>query len=295
MLISGRSDDPQYQIRVTAFRETLAKLSWVEGRNLRAELRYGTGNTEQMRDGAAALVELAPDVILVTSTPAAKAVRQLSVTTPIVFLGTNDPVATGLVGNLTRPESNTTGFPLFEPSIAGKWLELLTAAAPRVRNVAQLSDPANTPETYFRAIEAAAQALALQVRRIEVRNATDIVRAIDQFVAVPDGGLLLPPDSTTTSHRETIFGLAARHRLPAIYYSSIFSREGGLMSYGPNGIDLWRRAAGYVDRILHGAKVSELPVQFPDKFELIINLKVARVLGLEIPATLLARADEVVE
>jgi putative ABC transport system substrate-binding protein len=170
MLIAAADNDPQYQSRVAAFRETLAKLGWVEGRNLRTDLRYGTGDTQRMRDGAAALVELAPEVILVSSTPAAKAVRQLSETVPIVFTTITDPVATGLVGNLARPEFNATGFPLFEPSIAGKWLELLKEIAPHVRRMAQLSDPAIATEPYFTAVEAAARALAVQVLRVEVRN-----------------------------------------------------------------------------------------------------------------------------
>jgi putative ABC transport system substrate-binding protein len=295
MLIAGSADDPTFKLRLAATREALARLGWVEGRNLRTEVHYGTGDTERTRDGATALVGLAPDVILVSSTPAAKAVRQLSATVPIVFVTVNDPVSTGLVGNLTRPENNATGFPLFEPSIAGKWLELLKEAAPRIRRIAQLSDPANTPETYFTAVEAAARALAIQVFRAEVRNVLDIVRAIDAFAAEPDGALLFPPDNTILSHRETIFQLTTQHRLPAIYWSPLVVREGGLMSYGPNPFDFYRSAAIYVDRILRGAKVSELPVVFPTKFELVINLRSAKTIGLTMPPTLLARADEVIE
>src|SRR5262245_165523 len=227
MLIAASGDDPAYKLRLAAIRETLARLGWVEGRNLRTEVHYGTGDTERTRDGATALVGLAPDVIVVSSTAAAKAVRQLSVTVPIVFVTVNDPVSTGLVGNLTRPENNSTGFPLFEPSIAGKWLELLKEAAPRIRRVAQLSDPANTPETYFTAVEAAARALAIQVFRAEVRNVLDIVRAIDAFAVESDGALLFPPDNTIASHRETVFQLTTQHRLPAIYWTPTpFVREG---------------------------------------------------------------------
>jgi putative tryptophan/tyrosine transport system substrate-binding protein len=295
MLMGASADDRMFKLRLTSFHETLVRLGWVEGRNLRTEVHYGTGDTERTRDGATALVALAPDVILVNSTPAAKAVRQLSMTVPIVFIAVNDPVSTGLVGNLTRPENNATGFPLFEPSIAGKWLELLKEAAPRIRRIAQLSDPANTPETYFTAIEAAARALAIQVFRAEVRNVLDIVRAIDTFAVEPDGALLFPPDGTTASHRETIFQLAIQHSLPSIYWSSSYVREGGLMSYGPNPVDFFRSAAIYVDRILRGAKVSELPVVFPTKFELVINLRAAKTIGLAVPPTLLARADEVIE
>jgi putative ABC transport system substrate-binding protein len=295
MLIAASDNDPQWQVRVAAFRETLAKLGWVEGRNLRTELRYGTGDTERMRDGAMALVGLAPDAILVTSTPASKALRQLSETVPIVFAGINDPVATGLVTNLAHPENNATGFALYEPSIAGKWLELLKEAAPRIRRIAQLSDPANAPETYFTAVEAAARALAVQVLRVEVRNVIDIVRAIDAFAAEPDGGLLFLPDNTTVSHRETIFALTVQHRLPAIYPVSYFARDGGLMSYGPNFIELYRGAAIYVDRLLRGARVSELPVQLSNKFELVINVKTAKAIGLTIPEAFLLRADELIE
>ena len=295
MLLSAPDNDPAFQIRVTAFRETLAKLGWVEGRNLRTELRWGAGDTQQMRDGAVALVGLTPDVMLVNTTPAARAVRQLSNTTPIIFILGNDPVATGLVGNLTHPENNVTGFPLFEPSIAGKWLELLKEAAPHLRRIAQLSDPASVPETYFTVVEATASALALQMLRVEVRNVLDIVRAIDAFAAKPDGGLLFPPDSTILSHRETIFALAVQHRLPAIFWSSFFARGGGLMSYGANAVERYREAAIYVDRLLRGAKVSELPVQFPTKFELVINLKTAKAIGLTIPEALLLRADELIE
>jgi putative ABC transport system substrate-binding protein len=184
---------------------------------------------------------------------------------------------------------------LFEPSIAGKWLELLKEAAPRVRRVAQLGDPANTPETYFTALNAAARAFAVQVFRTEVRNVLDIVRAIDAFAAEPDGALLFAPDNTIVSHRETIFQLAAQHRLPAIFPATYYAREGGLMSYGPNPLELYRGAATYVDRVLRGAKVSELPVQFPTKFELVINLKTAKALGLAVPPSILLRADEIIE
>jgi putative ABC transport system substrate-binding protein len=190
MLIGSPDNDPVIQLRVAAFRETLGKLGRVEGRNLRSELRYGTGDTERMHDGAAALLGLTPDVMLVTSTPAARAVRQLSKAIPIVFTTINDPVATGLVGNLAHPENNATGFAFFEPSIVGKWLELLKETAPRLRRIAQLSDPGNAPETYFTAVETAARALALQVLRFEVHNVLDIVRAIDAFAAEPDGGLV---------------------------------------------------------------------------------------------------------
>jgi putative ABC transport system substrate-binding protein len=295
MLITGPDNDAQFLIRVAAFRDELAKLGWIEGRNLRTELRFGTGDTDRLRNGAADLVSFAPEVVHVTSTPAAKAVRQLSQTLPIVFASMNDPIVTGLVGNLARPENNATGFPLFEPSIAGKWLELLKEAAPRVRRIAHVFEPTSAPETYSTAIDAAARALSVRVIRILIRNIIDIVRGIDAFATEPDGGLLFPPDNTILSHRETIFGLAVQHRLPAIYNNNLYTRDGGLMSYGPDQIELYRVAATYVDRILRGARVSELPVQFPTKFQLSINLRTAKAIGLAIPETLLLRADELIE
>ena len=226
MLIASSGNDPGIEMRLEAFRQTLANLGWVEGRNLRTEVRYGTGDTERMRDGAMVLVASAPDVIVVTSTPAAKAMRQLNPTVPIIFTTVNDPVATGLVRNLARPENNITGFPLVEPSIAGKWLELLKEAAPRVRRVAHLGDPANTPETYFTALNDAARAFAVQVFRAEVRNVLDIVRAIDTFATEPNGALLFTPDNTIGSHRETVFQLAMQHHLPTIFPQTYYAREG---------------------------------------------------------------------
>jgi ABC-type uncharacterized transport system substrate-binding protein len=296
MLIAAADNDTLALALVAAFREALTRLGWVQGRNLRLELRFGAGNAERMRVGAAELVALAPDAIVVGgSTPAAKELRERSQTVPIVFVGVNDPVATGLVGNLARPDGNATGFPLFEPSIAGKWLELLKEAAPHVRRVAQLSDPANAPEVYVAAIEAAAGLLGVRVTRFPVRNVVDIVRTIDAFAAEPAGALLLPPDDTTLVHRETIFGLAVQHRLPAFFCAKYYAHEGALMSYGPDPRDLPRRAASYVDRLLRGAKVSELPVQFPTKYELVVNLKTAKAIGLTIPEAFLLRADEVIE
>jgi putative ABC transport system substrate-binding protein len=293
-LLLASGNDPQLEIRLAAFREILTNLGWVEGQNLRIDLRYGTGSTERMQS-AKALIGLAPDVLVVSSTPAAKAVRQLNEDVPIVFITVNDPVATGLVRNLTHPEYKATGFPNFEPSIAGKWVELLKEVAPRIRRIAQISDPASAAEVYFTTIEDAARALAVQVLRAKVRNVLDTVRAIDAFAAVPDGALLFPPDATTNSHREIVFQLAVEHRLPAIYPATHYAREGGLMSYGLDYPQLFRGAAIYVDRILRGAKVSELPVQFPTKFELAINLRTAKAIGLTMPPTLLARADEVIE
>jgi putative tryptophan/tyrosine transport system substrate-binding protein len=291
--MAGVDNDPLLLARAAAVREMLTRFGWVEGRNLRTELRFGTSDTDRMRAGAAELVSFAPDVILTTGTAATKALQQQSQSVPIVFATVSDPVATGLVKNLARPEGNVTGFALYEPSIAGKWLELLKEAAPRVERVAYMYDPANTPETYFGAIEAVAR--GLEVRATPVRNVEDIVRAIDGFAAAPNGALLLPNDNTTLAHRELILRLAIQHRLPTIFSSMSYGKEGALLAYGTDVLDQYRGAATYVDRILRGAKVSELPVQFPTKFGLVVNLKVAKAIGLTIPAEFLLRADEVIE
>jgi putative ABC transport system substrate-binding protein len=295
MLVAGAENDTVYQVRVAAFREALAKLGWIEGRNLRTELRFGTGDTDQMRAHAAELTRLGPDVIVVTSTPATRALRQQGRTIPLVFTGVNDPVATGVVGNLAQPDGNATGFALYEPSIGGKWLELLKEAAPNVVRIAHIFDPANSPETYFGSIESAARALAVQALKMPVGHIIEIVRTIDAFAADPNGALLLTPDNTIGANRETIIRLAVQHRLPTIFAFGVFARDGGLMAYGLDLVDVYRRAAGYVDRILRGAKVNDLPVQFPTKFELVVNLKTAKAIGLTIPEAFLLRADEVIE
>jgi putative tryptophan/tyrosine transport system substrate-binding protein len=295
MLIAGADNDPLMLARVVAVREVLSSFGWVEGRNLRIELRFGTGDTDRMRSGAADLISFSLDVILTTSTPATKAIQQQSQGVPIVFATVNDPVASGLVKNLARPEGNVTGFALYEPSIAGKWLELLKEAAPHVETVAFLYDPANAPEAYLSAFEAVARRLEVQAVKSPVRNVEDIVRTIDGLAAAPNGALLLPNDNTTLGHRELILRLAIQHRLPAIFPAIYHGNEGALLAYGIDTLDQYRGAATYIDRILRGAKVSELPVQFPTKFELVVNLKAAKAIGLTIPAEFLLRADEVIE
>jgi ABC-type uncharacterized transport system substrate-binding protein len=295
MLIAAADNDPQFQARVATFRETLAKLGWIEGRNLRIDLRFGTGDTERMRMGAVELVNIAPDVIVANSTPAIRALRQHSETIPLVFTTINDPVTTGVVGNLARPEGNATGFAIIEPSIGGKWLQLLKEAAPHVERIAHVFDPANAPEIYFASIEAAAHSLAVEAIKLPIRDILDVVRSIDPFAAKPNGGMLLTPDNTTLTHRETIGRLVVQHRLPTIYWGSYLAREGGLMAYSADLLDQYRGAASYVDRLLRGAKVSELPVQFPTKFELVVNLKTAKAIGLTIPEAFLLRADELIE
>jgi len=295
MVAGGVENDSQIQKRLAAFHDTLGRLGWQEGGNLRTEIRYGTGQSERMRAGIAELVAKSPDVIVVGNTPAAKTARQLNPTIPIVFTAINDPVASGLVGNLAHPENNTTGFANFEASIGGKWVELLKEAAPRVTRIAEIFDPANVPDAYHRWIDNAASKLGMRVTRVPVRDAIDIVRAIDEFASEQDGGLLLLADATIALHREAIFRLALQHRLPAIYGARYSANEGGMIGYGIEYTELYRGAANYVDRILRGEMVSELPVQFPAKFELAVNLKTARAIGLTIPESFLLRADEVIE
>jgi len=295
VLIGGAENDPAYQARVAAFQEGLAKLGWIEGQNLRIDLRFGAADLDRIRAYAAELTRLAPEVVVTTSTPATRAVREQGSTSPIVFAAINDPVGSGVVANVARPDGNATGFANFESSMGGKWLELLKEAAPHVVRVALIFDPAYVPETYFASAEAAARALAVQAIKTPIRNSFEIVSAIDAFAAEPNGGLLVFPDLTAITHRATIFQVVAQHRLPAIYALKYFAADGGLISYDSDILDRYRGAASYVDRILRGAKVNELPVQFPTKFQLVINLKAAKAIGLAIPEAFLLRADELIE
>jgi putative tryptophan/tyrosine transport system substrate-binding protein len=258
VLLSGAENDSEYQTRMGAFRAELAKLGWIEGQNLRLEVRFGAADQTRIRTYAAELMRLAPDVVITTSAAATRAVREQSPTVPIVAATFNDPIASGLVDNIARPTGNITGFAFFEPSMGSKWLELLKEAAPRIGKVALLFDPANGPDAYFASIEAAARTLAVNAIRTPIRNSIEIVRAIDAFAAEQNGGLLVFPDFTPNTYRETIFQAATRHRLPAIYPAKYFAAEGGLLSYGADLTDQYRRTAGYVDRLLRGAKVSEL-------------------------------------
>jgi putative ABC transport system substrate-binding protein len=297
-LIGGAENDLGSRASRAALQEALAKLGWIEGRNLRIDLRFGAGDPAQIRAYAAELVGLAPDVMVTGTGAATEAVRQQTQTIPIVFTAGPDPVATGLLRSIARPEGNITGFSTLEPSIAGKWLELLKEAAPRVTRVAIVFNPELAPSApiYISLIEAAAPTFGVQAIKMPVRNAVDTVRAIDAFAAEPNGGLLVLPPTPTTAIRETIFQLAAQHRLPAIYNTNRSDADaGGLLAYSPDRVDQNRRAASYVDRLLRGAKVSELPVQFPTKFELIVNLKTAKAIGLTIPEAFLLRADELIE
>jgi putative ABC transport system substrate-binding protein len=281
---------------LAAFAQGLAPLGWSEGRNVRIDTRQGGGEASRTRAYAAELVRLSPDVILAHGTETSRIVQQETGTIPIVFTTVTDPVGSGLVANLARPGGNITGFTNFEFSMAGKWLELLKEAAPTVRNVAVLFNPDNAAMPgQLHAIAIAAPSLGLQMTEAKVRNRDEIERALDGLAGVPNTGLLVLPEFLTTVHRDLIVALATRHRLPSAYAHRYFTASGGLISYGVDNNAVYRRAASYVDRILRGEKAADLPVQQPTKFELVINLKAARALGLEVPPLLLARADEVIE
>jgi putative ABC transport system substrate-binding protein len=294
-LTSEGENDPLSQVHAIAFHEALGKLGWIEGHNLRIDNRFAGIGTNGVNEAAAELVTLVPDAIVVTGTQALRSAQRQTQRIPIVFVMVGDPVASGLVGNLVHPDGNATGFSNFYPSFGGKWLQLLKEAAPHVARVAIIFQPETGSGTTLTSIEAAAASLAVTAIRTIVRDGADIERAIDAFAAEPNGGLLVMPDGTARSNREIIIRLAARHRLPAIYPYRYFAADGGLMVYTMNDVDLFPRAASYVDRILRGAKVSELPVQFPTKFELVINLKTAKALGLTVPQSILLSADEVIE
>jgi ABC-type uncharacterized transport system substrate-binding protein len=289
------ADDPEGQARIAAFTSALQQLGWSEGRNLRIETRWATAN--DIRRHAAELVAIAPDVLLGgTGTATVAPLLEATRTVPIVFVSVIDPVAAGFVDSLARPGGNATGFTIFEYGLSGKWLELLKEIAPRVTRAAVLRDPAVASGIgQFAAIQALAPSLGMELRPVDVRDAGEIERAVTAFARVPNGGLIVTASGLTMGHSDLIISLASRHRLPAIYWNRRFVPGGGLIAYGPDTIDPFRLAAGYVDRILKGEKPADLPVQAPTKYELVINLKTAKTLGLDIPPTLLARADEVIE
>jgi putative ABC transport system substrate-binding protein len=296
VLMSTAVDDPQDQARLAAFAQGLQELGWTIGRNLRIDYRWGASSPDNTRKYAAELAALAPDVMLTSGTIALAAVQQISHTIPVVFVNLIDPVSGGFVESLARPGGNATGFLLFEYGISGKWLELLKEIAPRVTRVAVLRDPTQVSGGgQLGAIQSAASQLGVEFRPVGVRDAKEIERGITDFARGSNGGLIVTAGTQAREHRELIIRLAARHRLPAVYFNRLFVEAGGLISYGADTIDPLRRAANYVDRILKGEKPADLPVQAPTKFELVINLKTARALGLDVPATVLARADEVIE
>jgi ABC-type uncharacterized transport system substrate-binding protein len=296
VLMGMTADDPESQVRLAAFAQGLQQLGWSVGQNLQIDYRWGGGNAELMRKNATELIALAPDIILAHSSTALTPLLQATRTIPIVFTTVADPVGAGYVDSLARPGGNVTGFSNFEYTIGGKWLELLKEIAPRVTRVAVFRESAIAAGPgQFGAIQAAAPAIGVEVLPIDVRNADEIERAVTPFAQSSNNGLIVTASPGSALHRDLIITLAARHKLPAVYPYRYVVAAGGLLSYGPDFADQFRRAASYIDRILKGAKPADLPVQAPTKYELVINLKTARALGLEIPPTLLARADEVIE
>ena len=290
------ADDSEALARNAAFLQGLGELGWTVGRNVRIDYRWSAGNLENSRKYAAELVALAPDVILAPSGANVGELQQASRTVPIVFAGVIDPVGSGFVDSLARPGGNATGFLLFEYSLSGKWLELLKQIAPSVTRAAVLRDTANPAgNAQLAAIQVVAQSLGVEVSPANMRDAGEIERAFAVFARHGNGGLIVTGSTSGTVHRNLIVTLAARHKLPAVYPFRFFVTGGGLISYGPDFIDQYRRAAGYVDRILKGEKPADLPMQAPTKYALAINVKAAKALGLTIPPALLARADEVIE
>jgi putative ABC transport system substrate-binding protein len=295
ILMAQAADDPDGQARVAAFLQALRELGWIEGRNIRFDYRWG-GRDVDPRKEAVELVALAPDVILASGGQVVGPLREATRTLPIVFTQTPDPVGAGFVASLARPGGNATGFTNFEYGLSGKWLEVLREVAPGITRAAVLRDAANPAGTgQWGAIQAVASPLGVELTPIDVRERGEIERGLTAFAAGSNRGLIVSSSGFAILHRELIIALAAKHRLPAVYPFRFYAIEGGLISYGPDPIDPHRRAASYVDRILKGEKPSDLPVQAPTKYELVINLKTAKALGLDVPPTLLARADEVIE
>jgi putative tryptophan/tyrosine transport system substrate-binding protein len=294
-VLMGIADDLEGQARIAVFRQALQALGWSEGRNIQFIYRWSGGDVAHARQFAKELLDLRSDVILTNSTPATVAVRDITRTTPTIFVQVSDPVGAGVVQSLARPGGNLTGFTNFDLSTAGKWLELLKRLAPNITRVAYLFNPNTAPLLYAKAVETAAPLLSVKSIRAAVHNAVEIERALEQVARESDSALLVLPDLFNVTNRQSIIALAARHRLPAVYPFRYFVTSGGLMSYGTELLDTYRQAASYVDRILKGERPSDLPVQLPTAFELVINLKTAKALGLDVPPTLIARADEVIE
>jgi putative tryptophan/tyrosine transport system substrate-binding protein len=298
-LLSGLAEnDPVGQVVVTALREELVRLGWVEGRNLRIDLRFGGLDSDRTRAYAAELVSLAPEVIVTDDGSTTRALQQQTRSIPIVSTGAGDPGVNGLVKNIAHPEGNITGITNSFGSIGGKWLELLKEAVPRIETVGLIHNPQLEPpagSSYISSIEETARALALKTVDMPYRDAVDIVRAIDAFAAEPNGGLIIMPPTPSAADRQAIVRLSIQHRLPTVQANRALAIEGGLMTYTSLGVERARRAASFVDHILRGAKVSDLPVEYPAKFVLVINLKTAKAIGLTIPEAFLARADEVIE
>src|SRR5262245_38226905 len=296
VLMSTPADDKEGQARINVFVQRLRELGWIDGRNMRMDTRWAAGNVDRSREYATELVALMPDVILASGGSVVGHLLQATRTVPIVFTQTPDPVGAGFVNNLARPRGNATGFANFDYSIGGKWLELLKQIAPGVTRVAVIRDPA-TPQGIgqFSPVYTVAPSLGLDVSPINATEPGGLEHAITALANIPNGGMIVTGSSFAITHRELVIKLANQHKLPTVYPLRFFAAAGGLISFGADAIDPHRRASGYVDRILKGEKPADLPVQNPTKYELVINLKTARALAIEVPATLLARADEVIE
>jgi putative tryptophan/tyrosine transport system substrate-binding protein len=296
VLLPAAAGDGEFQVRLAAFLEGLQQSGWSIGQNVQIDSRWATTSAAEIRRHATELAALAPDAILTSSSPALAALQQATRTVPIVFVNVIDPVGSGFIDSVARPGGNTTGFLLFEYSLSGKWLELLKQIAPNVTRAAVFRDAGNpSGNAQFGAIQALAPSLGVEASPINMRDASEIERAATAFARSANGGLIVTGSAAATLHRNLIIELAARGKLPAVYYARYYVVGGGLISYGPDFADQFRRAAGYVDRILKGEKPADLPVQAPTKYELVVILKTAKALGLDMPATVLARADEVIE
>jgi putative ABC transport system substrate-binding protein len=296
MLMGADESDPVYKPIVPAFTQALADLGWTAGRNARMDLRWGGGDINRIRALAQELVGLQPDIILTHTTPTTVAVQRETRTIPIVFTNVADPVASGLVARLNRPGGNITGFASFEAALGGKWLELLSDIAPGIKRAAIMFNPDINPiSVYMPSFETAARSLKVVPITAPVRSDAEIETAIIALGREPGGGLVVLSGGFMLTHRAPIISAAARNNVPAVYNLSVLARDGGLLSYAPDAVDIWRRAATYVDRTLRGTKPGDLPVQFPTKFEMAVNLKTAKALGLTVPQSLLLRADEVIE
>jgi ABC-type uncharacterized transport system substrate-binding protein len=295
VLMSLAPDDPESPVRIAALLLGLQQLGWTDGRNVRIDYRWGAGDAERIRKSVAELVALAPDVILAHGTSLVGPLQQATRTVPIVFVNVADPVGAGLVDSLARPGGNATGFTSFEYGIAGKWLELLKEVAPQVTRTAILRDATIAGGGQLGAIQSVAPSFGVELRPLGLRDTGEIKRSVSAFARVSNGGLIVVAGPMAIIHRELIITLAAQYRLPAVYPYRFYVTGGGLISYGPDQIDQYRRAADYVDRILKGEKPADLPVQAPTKYQLVVNLKTAKTLGLDVPPTVLARADEVIE
>ncbi len=295
MVMAYAESDPNGQMQVAAFREHLQKLGWTEGSNLRIDLRFGAGDPVRIRELARELLSLGPDLMVANSNLVTTILQSEVRTVPLVFVSVSDPIGSGFVADLARPGGNVTGFANFQPSMGGKWLEMLLEIAPRSERIGLVYHPEPPNYGYLKSAEAAAPFLKIALTGLPVRNTADIERALETFAREPRGGLIVAPNVVTFANSSLIVTLAERHQLPAIYPFAYYAKEGGLISYGFDAADQFRQGAVYADKILRGAKPPDLPVQHPTKFEIVINLKTAKALGLDVPWILQQRADEVIE